>query len=75
MYIIEKLIKNKDYSKQDFIKLIKRISKGNSYERYLSVKNNLKEKKEIKLEEVEVLYEYLKNQLSEIKGLVKQLKK
>ena len=75
LYIIEKLIKNKDYSKQDFIKLIKRISKGNSYERYLSVKNNLKEKKEIKLEEVEVLYEYLKNQLSEIKGLVKQLKK
>ena len=75
MYIIEKLIKNKDYSKKDFIKLIKRISKGNSYERYLSVKNNLKEKKEIKLEEVEVLYEYLKNQLSEIKGLVKQLKK
>lgn len=73
LYIIKKLIKNEDYSKKDFIKLIKSISRGTgSYEGYLSVKNNFKEKNEISLEEIEKLYEYLKNQLSEIKTLVKK---
>ena len=72
MYIIKKLINNKNYSKRDFIKIIKNVSKGtNAYERYLAVKNNLEEKYGISLEESERLYKYLKNQLAEIKEILK----
>lgn len=68
LYIIQKLIDNKNYTKKDFIMLIKDISKGtNAYERYLAVKNNLEEKHGISLEETKKLYEYLKNQLAKIK--------
>jgi len=68
LYIIDRMLKNKNYSKKDFIKIIKTISKGaNSYERYLAVKNNIKEKKGISIAETERLYKYLKNQLIEIK--------
>src|SRR3989344_1204288 len=46
LYIIKKLMENQEYSKKDFVRLIKKISKGgNAYERYLAVKNNLKDKK------------------------------
>ena len=72
LYIIRKLIKNKNYSKRDFVRLIKNISKGaNAYERYLAVKNNLEEKEGINIEETERLYKYLKNQLAEIKRFLK----
>jgi len=72
LYIIRKLIENKDYSKKEFIKLIKHLSKGtNAYERYLAVKNNLEEKNAITLEESERLYEYLKAQLSDVKKILK----
>lgn len=72
LYIIKKLINNKNYSKRDFIKIIKNVSKGtNAYERYLAVKNNLEEKYGISLEESERLYKYLKNQLAEIKEILK----
>lgn len=71
LYLIKGLIENEDYSKRDFIKLIKKITNGtNAYERYLAVKNNLEDKKGINIEETEILYEYLKNQLKEIKRLV-----
>ena len=60
-----------DYSKRDFVRLIKSISKGtNAYERYLAVKNNLEEKNGIRVEEAEYLNEYLKRLLLEIKDKV-----
>ncbi len=73
LYIIQKLIKNQDYSKKEFIKLIETISKGNNaYERYLAVKNNLEEKKVIGIEETEGLSNYLEKQLAELNGLLKK---
>lgn len=76
LHIIKKLIKNEDYSKKDFIRLIKNISKGtNAYERYLAVKNSLEEKDGISIEETERLYEYLKNQLADVKKLAKEINK
>ena len=70
--IIKKLIQNKNYLKKDFLKLIKRVSKGtNAYERYLNVKNNLKDKKRVSVEEAERLYEYLKKDLVRVKGMVR----
>jgi predicted nucleotidyltransferase len=73
LHIIEKLIEKKNYSKKEFIKIIKKISKGkNAYERYLAVKNNLKEKNGISLEETERLYDYLSKELAEVKRLLKK---
>jgi len=72
LYIIDKLIKNENYSKNDFIKLIKNISNGtNAYERYMAIKNNQKEQDGIRIEEAEMLYNYLDNQLTRIKKLIK----
>lgn len=69
--IIKNLIVNKDYSKEEFIKLINKICNGeDAYKRYLSVKNNLKQEKGIYLEEAEKLYNYLKNQLFELNKLL-----
>jgi len=52
-------------------KIIKKISKGtNSYERYLAVKNNLKEKNGINIDEAQRLYGYLKNQQTKVRKLV-----
>ena len=67
LYIINNFIKNENYSKIDFIRLIKTISKGtNAYRGYLTFKNNLEERQDITLEETERLYNYLKNQLKEL---------
>jgi len=69
--IIKKLIQNRSYSKKEFIKLIKRISKGaNAYERYLAVKNNLKEESRLTINKAEKLYEYLKKDLSRVKRMI-----
>ena len=71
LYIIKKLIENESYSKKEFIKMIKRISKAtNAYERYLAVKNNSKENKGIIIIEAERLYEYLRTELSDIKRIL-----
>jgi len=71
LYIIKKLIKNEYYSKKEFVKLINRISNGkDTYESYLTIKNNLKQEKGIDIEEAEKLYNYLKKQLDEIKKLI-----
>lgn len=78
LYIIEKLIKNQDYSKKEFEKLIKKISKGTkaeAYESYLSVKNNLYEGKGISIIETEHLFKYLKSQLTNVKNMLEKLKK
>jgi len=66
--IIKKLMENKDYSKKEFIKKVKSISGSvNAYESYLSVKNNLADKRKTKTEEAERLYDYLRLQLADIK--------
>ena len=71
LYIIRKLILNQNYSKKDFIILMKRVSKGmNAYERYLAVKNNLKEENGVSIEETERLYKYLIELLVEVKKSV-----
>lgn len=70
--IIKKLIQNKQYSKKEFIQIINQISGSkNSYERYLAVKNNLKEQNKLKKEEAEKLYDYLEKDLIKVKEMVK----
>jgi predicted nucleotidyltransferase len=72
LHIIKKLIKNENYSKKEFVKIIKNISKGNkAYEGYLAVKNNLEIEHGVSIEETERLYKYLKNELYEIKNLLR----
>ncbi|PIN93269.1 hypothetical protein COU56_03785 [Candidatus Pacearchaeota archaeon CG10_big_fil_rev_8_21_14_0_10_31_9] len=69
LYIIKKLMENKEYSKKDFVNLIKKISKGvNAYERYLAVKNNLNDERAVSIKEAEELCEYLENQLTYVKN-------
>ncbi|PIZ83225.1 hypothetical protein COX97_01460 [Candidatus Pacearchaeota archaeon CG_4_10_14_0_2_um_filter_05_32_18] len=69
LYIIKKLMENKEYSKKDFVNLIKKISKGvNAYERYLAVKNNLNDERAVSIKEAEELCEYLENQLAHVKN-------
>ncbi len=72
LFIIQKLIKNQDYSKKSFIKLIENISgSNNAYEAYLSIKNKLEEANKATKEEAERLYHYLKKQYDEVKKLLK----
>ncbi len=71
LYIIRKLMKNENYSKKDFIKIIKNVSKGtNAYDGYLAVKNNSKEKGKIGVAEAEKLYRYLKKELESVKRIL-----
>lgn len=75
LYIIKKLLKNERYSKKDFIKIIKNVSKGTrAYKGYIAIKNNSKEKKGISIPEVERLYKYLKNEWINIKNNLKILR-
>lgn len=69
--IIKKLIQNKQYSKIDFIDKINKISGNkNSYERYLSVKNNLKEQNKLKKDQAEKLCNYLEKDLEKVKKIL-----
>jgi len=73
--IIKKLIQNKDYSKKEFIKLIKRVSKSNNaYERYLASKNKNSLEYKLPIEEAERLYEYLRKDFVKVKGMVRGLR-
>lgn len=66
--IIKKLMKNKNYSKKEFVKIINNISKSkNPYARYFAVKNNSEENEGIGIEEAERLYDYLAKKLIKIK--------
>jgi predicted nucleotidyltransferase len=68
IYIINCLIKNKSYSKNNFVQLINKVSHGNaSYQRYLAVKNDLKQDYIVSLEEAQRLYFYLKRELEIVK--------
>ncbi|MBS3092272.1 nucleotidyltransferase domain-containing protein [Candidatus Pacearchaeota archaeon] len=72
LFIINKIIKNEEYSKKEFIKLIRKISGGtNTYEGYLAIKNNYERKTGIKIDEASSLYIYLEKQLSELKKTFK----
>ena len=71
LYIIEKMIKNKPYSKKEFVKLIRKISGSkNAYESYLAIKNNSEEDNKTEKEEAWRLYSYLKKQLDRVKKLL-----
>ena len=70
LLIIKKIIRNENYSKNEFVKVIKNISGMGAYEIYLSVKNN-KTEKEIDINDAEKLCNYLKNELAEVKLLLK----
>jgi len=65
LYIIEKMIKNKPYSKKEFLNIINRLSR-NAYNSYLAVKNDSKSEKTTK-QEAENLYNYLEKQLDKVK--------
>ena len=70
IYIIQKLIKNQEYSKREFQKLIEKVSGSKSaYNSYLSVKSDLAEVNKTSKEEAENLYNYLKKQLEELKKI------
>src|SRR3989344_4341825 len=76
LHIIKKLIEKKAYSKREFIRIIKNVSHGkDAYRIYLSVKNNAKKENNLNLEETIKLYEYLRNQLTEVKQLIKNIDK
>lgn len=71
LYIIQKLIKNQIHSKRELIKLIEKISgANNAYESYLAVKNDEKENCNTTMEEAGKLYDYLKDQLNDVKILL-----
>jgi len=70
LHIIEKLIKNEEYSKKEFMKLIRDIGGENAYERYLAVKNNSKNGEGISIWETDKLYGYLKDELNKVKNLL-----
>jgi len=72
LYMINCLIKNKAYKKEDFVRLIKNISGSLiSYERYTHLKNDGENKRELPLIEGKKLYDYLKNYLEETKRSIK----
>jgi len=72
LYIIQRLIENKKYSKRDFLNLILKLSGKDAYESYLRVKDDKKVKDIILLEDVKNLCNYLEKQLTEIKGKLQQ---
>jgi predicted nucleotidyltransferase len=68
LHMIEKMIKVKNYSKKEFLNLIKRISGSqNAYKSYLSIKNNLEEDNITTKQEAGKLLDYLEKQLDNIK--------
>ena len=65
--IIKRLIKNKDYFKKDFMRLINRISNGKSaYQGYLNIKNNSEDETKVSMKEAERLCDYLKEDLRDL---------
>ena len=72
LYMIDCLRKNKDYNKDEFIKLVKQISGSlTAYERYVYLKNNFKDKRLLLVSEGRKLYEYVNDYLKKIKDSIK----
>jgi len=73
LIIIKEMIKNNKHSKENLLNSIQKISGSkNTYEGYLSIKNNEKDSNKASLEEIEKLYQYLINELKEVKKLLNQ---
>ena len=67
LYIIQNMIKNKDYSNKEFIRLIANLSgTKNAYDSYLAIKNETKKPNITAKEEAEKLAVYLEKQLSDL---------
>ena len=72
LHIIKRLMRDEDYSKKDFLRILRKVSGGESaYQGYLDIKNNQGEKDNVDVKEVRRLYEYLGKELVEVNGLVK----
>jgi len=70
MYLIQRMSKNKIYSKRELINLLRKISgSNNAYESYLNVKNDEEESYKTTKEEAEKLYEHLKQQLDDLRKI------
>lgn len=68
MYLIQRIGKNKIYSKRELINSLRKISgSNNAYESYLNVKNDEEETYKTTKEEAERLYDYLKKQLRNLR--------
>lgn len=69
LYMIDCLINNRAYNKNEFIELTKKISgSSTAYERYVYSKSNEDNKRELLLSEGKKLYIYLKEYLQKIKN-------
>ena len=68
LYMIDGLINNRKYNKNEFIKLTKEVSGSlTAYDRYIYAKNNKDNKRELPLNEGKRLYKYVKEYLKKIK--------
>lgn len=63
LYLIECLKKSTNPSKKEFLDLIKRVASEESYNAYLRIKNNLKPKKLIAVEEARALISEIKKRI------------
>ena len=70
LYIIEKLTKNQNYSKKEFLRIINSISPS-AYQAYLNVKNDTKEENKTTVKEAEKLNDYLEGELEKVKRMLK----
>ncbi len=72
LYMIDCLINNKQYNKDKFIELTKKISGSHiAYDRYVYAKNNKDSKRELPLNEGKRLYEYVKKYLRKTESSIK----
>lgn len=72
LYMIDCLMKDKLYDKNEFVSLIKKISGSLiAYDRYIYAKNNKESKRELPLNEGKKLYEYLKEFLQKTTNFLK----
>jgi len=66
IYIVDSLIKKKMWTKKELLKLIDKISGSlEAYEGYLRVKNNMRKKENLPIEQAEKLYNYIDRKIRE----------
>ena len=68
LYLIESLKNNKIHSKKEFVNLVKKISSEECYRAYLRIKNHLKQKQVIPLEEAVSLLNEIKKRLKKLQN-------
>jgi len=75
IYIVDCLKNEKQRSKKEFLRLIKKVSGSlNAYKGYLRVKSDKKTKDELPLEEAEKLHNYIMKKINEQGEWIKKLK-